>query len=469
MPSSTRRRVVIYARQSVTRDGSESLTSQVEQCERAAERLGLEVVTTLVEPPSTSGYRDRGRRRPRFRDLLDLVRRGEADVVMAYATDRLSRGGGPGWAPLLEALEAAGLDTDRAVATPMGFVSEFELGIRAAMDREASRKTASLVADSHASRARAGRPKAGGPRPFGYEDDHRTVRPAEAKELRKAIERLLAGETLNGIARDWNARGILPTGGTQWRGSTVRQVLGRPRNWGMREHRGQVVGLGDWQPIIDREIGERVLAVLRAGGRRTNGGVTARRYLLPGLVRCALCNTALTSRPADGHHRRSYVCAVGPARGCGRIRVAAEPLEELVMRAALRHLDSSRLANAIAGRDRADGVGAAISTEEAKLEQLARDFADDLIGRAEWLAARQQVGGRLQQLRRRLVADTRLGALADLAGRGGELAAVWDTLTLDQQRAVVGTALESVAVGPSSSTGRRVLEAKRVKVRRRLG
>jgi DNA invertase Pin-like site-specific DNA recombinase len=47
-------KTVIYARQSRTREGSESLETQVEVCRQAAERFGYEVVAELVEPPSTS-------------------------------------------------------------------------------------------------------------------------------------------------------------------------------------------------------------------------------------------------------------------------------------------------------------------------------------------------------------------------------------------------------------------------------
>src|SRR5690349_5635576 len=132
-------RAAIYARQSITREGSASREAQVESCREAAARLGLEVVSTLIEAPSTSGYRNRGRTRPKFLELLDLIRSGQVDCVIAYKTDRLSRGGGPGWAPLVEAFEAAGAHPDRAVATPDGWVSEFEIGIRSAMDREESK------------------------------------------------------------------------------------------------------------------------------------------------------------------------------------------------------------------------------------------------------------------------------------------------------------------------------------------
>ncbi|MCA1845659.1 MAG: recombinase family protein, partial [Actinobacteria bacterium] len=49
----------VYARQSVTRDRSESLPTQLDVCFEAASRLRIAVVDVFVEPPSTSGYRDR--------------------------------------------------------------------------------------------------------------------------------------------------------------------------------------------------------------------------------------------------------------------------------------------------------------------------------------------------------------------------------------------------------------------------
>ena len=192
-------RCVIYARQSKTRDGSESISTQIEACKVAAERFGFEVVSVLAEPPSTSGYKNRGKSREKFKLLLAGFVNGDWDMVLAYKTDRLSRGGGPGWAPLLEAIEKANLDLDRAVATPSGFVSEFEIGIRATMDREESKKLSDRMSDLVARKAMQGKPQ-GGRRPFGYQADRVTLDPDESEALREMARRVMRGESYKAIA-----------------------------------------------------------------------------------------------------------------------------------------------------------------------------------------------------------------------------------------------------------------------------
>ncbi len=76
-------RAAIYARQSITREGSASLDVQVEACREAAKRMKLQVVAELVEAPSTSGYKNRGRNRPKLGELLDLIGGGQGDCVVA--------------------------------------------------------------------------------------------------------------------------------------------------------------------------------------------------------------------------------------------------------------------------------------------------------------------------------------------------------------------------------------------------
>ena len=258
-------RGVVYGRQSKTKGESESRENQDEACTRTAELHGVEVVAHLIEPPSTGAYRGRGHRRPKWPTLLEMIRTGQANVVVAYQTNRLSRGGGPGWAPLIEAAEAADLDPDHFVLIANnGFMSEFELGIRASMDREESKKKSENLCDMKERMAKAGKPSGGGLRPFGFEDDRVTVVEAEAAMIRQAAERIASGGTLAAICREWNDQGLVSGRGKPWRVSPLRNILTNPRVAGLRTHnldehgRPVVVADATWPAILDRSTFDRV-------------------------------------------------------------------------------------------------------------------------------------------------------------------------------------------------------------------
>ncbi|MBV9664457.1 MAG: recombinase family protein, partial [Actinobacteria bacterium] len=297
-------RAAIYARQSITREGSASLKAQVDACRATAKRLKLKVVVELVEAPSTSGYRNRGRSRPKFQELLTLIRDGDVDCVVTYKTDRLSRGGGPGWAPLVDAFDTAGRDPDRAVATTDGWVSEFEIGIRSAMDREESKKTSDRMRDVRRREARDGVPRSAGRRAYGYTRDFSGIVPEEAALIDEAARRVLAGESTWGICGDWNTRGVPTVTGRPWTVQTLTSILKSGRIAGLREHRGAVVSKGQWPAIVSADLREQLLVALapkRKLGRR------ARTYPLVGLLRCGRCDQPLRSLAREGGGR-SYAC-----------------------------------------------------------------------------------------------------------------------------------------------------------------
>ncbi|MGH4013295.1 MAG: recombinase family protein [Pseudonocardiaceae bacterium] len=53
-------------------------------------------------------------------------------------------------------------------------------------------------------------------------------------------------------AGQWNEAGVRTVTGGAWTPILVRQVLTRPRNAGLVEHDGQLVGRMPGEPIVDR-------------------------------------------------------------------------------------------------------------------------------------------------------------------------------------------------------------------------
>lgn len=158
----------------------------------------------------------------------------------------------------------------------------------------------------------------------------------------------------------------------------------------------------------------------------------------------------MVARPRQDGCRR-YVCAKGPGFvGCGGAFILAEPLEDLIVSMVLEALRSPEFACA---QDAAatpsvspDELAGAVAAIEAKLTELAEDWAEDRISRSEWLAARRAVEARLADATRSLArtppATIRLGDDPDA------LYEQWQKLHLDGKRAVLAEVLDHVVVGP---------------------
>lgn len=459
----------IYGRQSLTRDGSESLETQLEECRKAAKTFRVKVVAEILEPPSTSAYKKRGRARPRFPELLELVRTGAVGVIIIYKTDRLSRGGGPGWAPVWDAAEESplDLDLDRFVLTPDGYKSEFELGIRATMDREESKKSSDRLTDMKERHAAEGRPSGGGRRPYGYADDRVTVVEAEAKVIRDLVARYLAGEGLRLLTRWLNEQNI-PTveGKGEWQVSTVTNLLKNPRIAGLRVHRGEVVGDAVWPAIIDRPTWERLRSKFEANARGPGQGPS--KYLLQSIATCDLCGGKLTGAPVLGRAR--YRCQKAPGRvNCGGVTIACEPVDDLVTGMVLYRLDSPAVAGALAGRtspaDDDEDIHERILGYESRLEEASSMFAEGEIDRKELVAIRRQIGGQLDRLRARMAMNETRLTLTTLVEEGSDLASMWEGLDQGRRRQILRALIDEVRIKKATKRGSNKVDLNRVEVR----
>lgn len=456
-----RGRAAIYARQSITREGSASLDVQVEACREAAARLKLDVVAELVEAPSTSGYSNRGRNRPKFGELLDLIRRGEVDCVVAYKTDRLSRGGGPGWAPLVDAFEEAGRDPDRAVATTEGWVSEFEIGIRSAMDREESKKTSDRMQAVRAREAKEGVPRIGGRRPYGYSRDMSEQIQAEVDRIEEAADRVLAGESVWSICTDWNKGGVPTVTGKAWTVQTLTSILTSPRIAGYRTHRGTVVGVGQWKRIVDEDRHDALVAALAPRRSKPRKG---RTYPLVGFLVCGKCGGPLRSLTRE-NGGRSYACRKGPGMGgCGGIRIQANGLEAYV-----RDLICGMLADPVtraamaelAPATSAGGASDALADLHLRRERLIDLYTEGDIDRATFRARQAKLDDQIRVAE--VDRDSGPVALPAIPAPFDELVAMWEASGIDFQRQLIENLVDSITV-TSAQARRRAFDASRVAV-----
>lgn len=440
----------IYARISSDPEGDRlGVTRQVEDCRAMAVRRGWPVADTYIDD-DVSAYS--GKHRPEYHRLLDDMRAGTVDAVVVWHLDRLHRHPRE-LEEFFEVCDTAGVRSMASVTGDTDLATHdgrFLARILGAVARKESDDKSRRITRKHEEMARSGRLVRNSTRPFGYRDDFRTIEPAEAAAVREAVARLRAGDSLRGIATDWNERGIQTVRGGPWKVQVLRRMLASARISGQRDYKGEIVAKGDWEAIITPEDTARVRAILSGTTRTTTR--TVRRYLLSGgLLRCGVCASILVARPRDDGTRR-YLCAKGPGLpGCGRVAIVAEPVEAFIAEAVLYRLDTPQLAAALEGATPPDDDGqrANLAADKAQLEELATAWGEKQITFPEYLAARKPIEARIEAAKGRLARLTQTEAITPYVGNAGTLRAAWADLPLTRQRAIVASVLDRITVRPA--------------------
>jgi DNA invertase Pin-like site-specific DNA recombinase len=444
-------RVGIYARISSDRDGDQlGVQRQIQDCERLAQGRGWVVADRYVDDDISAWS---GRPRPEFERLLVDVRSGAIRGVLVYHLDRLTRGDLRELESFVALCEELGVELgcvagEVDLATPAGRLTARMLG---SLARYESDHKSERIRRKHLEIAESGGVSGGGSRPYGYEEDKVTVRPAEAAVVAECAKRLLAGEPVRSIAQDLNERAIPAAKGGPWSPQSLRRMLASPRISGQREYHGEILAAAAWPGIISPEDGAKIRALLANPERRTNKA--ARRYLLGGLLVCGHCGEKLVARPRTGGKRR-YACAKGVGfSGCGKTYINADEVEQFVTEAALHRIDSRDLQRAMERRQQrapeAQQWLEEVDAAQKQLDELADAYGQREITMSEWKAARKPIEQRATAARKQLAKVTHGGLLDSYVGHSDRLRADWDALDLSQQHAIVAAVIDSVRVGPA--------------------
>jgi site-specific DNA recombinase len=246
--------------------------------------------------------------RPEGRRLLEDAREGKFGTVLVYKLDRLGRS-------LLvivdghDRLQGAGVSLRSATepidtSTPSGRLIFQMLASFAEYDRGTIReRTQAGLHRAH----RNGRHM--GPAPFGYrtsKDGRLEVVEEETEVVRQIFANIADGSTLYAEAKRLNTMGIQPpswkyastkTPATKWREPTLRLIARQTAYSGVHEVKlstGEVVEQKVPQ-IVAPELQQRALTRLEET-RRYSGGRPHRKYLLTGLITCAVCECSCVGK-----------------------------------------------------------------------------------------------------------------------------------------------------------------------------
>lgn len=426
----------IYCRISDDTEGAGRGVARQEADARAlAERLGLEVATVWVDN-SISAFS--GRRRPGYLAACEAIESGAITTLIADHPDRLHRSPRE-LEDFVALVERTGCRVLTVTAGDLDFTTpEGRLMARitgAVARKESEDKQRRMLRKQRELRDR-GRPTGR----LGYPYDSGGMVNAERAEIvREVAQRILGGEAVGAICSDLTERQVPTRSGGKWYSTTLRVMMTAPSLAGLQVHRGQIVGSGDWQPVLDRSTWEQVCQTLTTRRRSS----TSSRCLLSGIARCGACDHHLTGQTRG--HLRIYACNAASG-GCGHVYVARSHLDALVEDRVAAALADDALAMSGPDLDAAQ-VAADIAAAEAQLADYARMLDAGELEPVEWRTLRGAVVARLELLRSREISV--VGPVDGISSLEE-----WEALPDARRRALI-SALVEVKVMPAAKRGGR--------------
>jgi DNA invertase Pin-like site-specific DNA recombinase len=425
------RRAVGYVRVSVDRAEETSTETQEESIRAYCTAHGSQVVDVIVEA-GRSAYKASRTSRPGFKKVMRLVQSGAADMVIVWKIDRACRNTEDTLALVRElaghGAQFASVTEHFDTSTPSG---KMMLTVLAALaEMESATKSERIMAWQEKRLADGATPT--GPRPYGYrrERNRLLVNLDEAGVIRHAANEVLAGTSLNQIAKDLAAVKVKGKSGKPLSFRAVKSILIGPTVAGCREMRPGVFEPSDqWEAILDLDSWRAVRAILTDPARRTNT-TNKPRWLLSGIATCSQC------KDEDGHPVSLKISShqVGPRYRCPEcsLSIEAPRTDKLIEDALLGLLDRKRWRRLRQGQD----IGADISGfEEAMGKLTSRFVAGDLTG---------EEMGRLADALRQETTATPHPSLPDVE----DLTKAWPLLPIEQRRLVMAAATESLRILP---------------------
>lgn len=414
---------VIYCRISQDRTGEQrGVDRQLKDCKALAKKLGLEVDHIYIDNDISA---TNGKVRPEFEAML----KARPTAIITWAQDRLLR-------------LSSDLEKVIKLDVPVHMVTAGNLDLATPAGRAVGRTLAAwstFEGEQKAVRMKAAnvqRAEAGvwqfSNRPYGYERILGTRRVAivesEAEIVREGYQRYLAGESYYTLANNWNDRGVPTPTGAAWSMARVRAMLRNPAYVGERHYKGEHVGTGDWEPLIDRETWNSYIQ-MRSRRKRAGDWSTATKHLLSGIVYCGVCGGRMTARP--DHGTMTLACTTS---WCTSRKMA--DVEALVVAVALARLQDPMIVKRLRDDPDTAPLEAELKTLRARRDDIADLVADGLLDRAKARDKAQELTDKIDGVSRRLDAMRAESPLTDLA-LAESVPDKWEAMPLVAQRQVI--------------------------------
>lgn len=463
-------RAVIYARISRDTEGTQlGVNRQLEDCRQTASARGWTVVREYVDNDVSASRR---KPRPEYERMMRDLAAGAADALVVWSTDRLARKPREN-EDILElhdthGIQLANVGGEIDLSTAQGQFMFRTMGNIAAHETK-------HMSERHKRKARerAENGLPGAKVPYGWTrvydmlaegrqaPGHDVAHEDQARVVREMTERLLAGESVRSIAARLNERGEpTPNGAPKWITSTVRRILLRPTNAGLRVHHGEIIGKSTTEPLITEDQFYSVRSILQDPARRLSPG-NRPKYLLTSLAMCGACGAKLLFASGRKNSRGGRAAPSLSCRECGKVLRSMPFVDGIVERVVLGRLERTDALEAFAQAPlgKTDELRTRRSGLQGRLDDAADLYAAGAITAEQLTRINTQVRPELERVNEALADLAPATAARTIMGPGA--AERWADATIETRRDVV-RALMTVTVMPTE--GRRKLDPESVKI-----
>ena len=478
------KRAFIYNRISDDREGlALGVERQNDDNHSTAERLSV-IVAKVFTDNDISASPGSKKYRAEYHEMMRLLRQGEADLVIAYTTSRLTR-------DPLENEEQIKLAREKGIFYfyTAGNALDLQVSANRKMARIQNAIDAGEVEDIQERITReklqvalAGKWNGGqraygyglvvGPNPITGKDirDYHQVVPEEVAVLHECRDRILAGQSQMVIVKDLNRRRIPTAKGFAWTvGKLRRTLLNRtyiifdaedPEKRGTRSH-NDAEYRAQYPGIFTRADHDMLVALFKQNAS-TWGGVKSRRYLLSGVTFCGLCGGVMygQGKTDNGRYIRRYHCKKynnrGEQVGCCKVFRIAEPVEHLISEAVLFRFDSPQVDEALApaeDKERVHGLTERLVGLQARREALVKKQAVDPYDEQDFALMLGTIKTEIAGLQSQLASLHTAQAKQLLLPERGRLRDVWDTASLEWRASVIKLLVKRVVIHPGRPGG----------------
>ncbi|MEF8847187.1 MAG: recombinase family protein [Candidatus Paceibacterota bacterium] len=290
----------IYCRKSTESKEKQALSieTQLTELKKYARKNDLNVINKFTESKTA---KEPGR--PVFEEMIEQIKQGKANGILAWHPDRLARNAVDG-GKIIHLIDNGNIKSLKFPsfwfeATPQG---KFMLSVAFGQAKYYSDNLRENILRGIRQKLRKG--EFPGKAPLGYvnDPDSRTIKPDPNTfdKIKESLEAFATGNyTLSKIRDKMFSLGLTDGKGKKLNLSSVENILTNPFYYGVFKYRDEL-HQGSYQPMISKKLFDKIQQALEDNGRATRG--TNRDFLFTNFAKCGECGYSIT---AEEHIKKS--------------------------------------------------------------------------------------------------------------------------------------------------------------------